>query len=230
MLKFNRLIQFLYLIFTISILSHFAVTQSTTEKDDRNKNPMSLEGLTEAILIDGQPALRILSRKSGSIEIRFEKRDGEDALVFIVTRLKSFGFGVQPADEGKLYVTKNRVTYVPYLDKEGFFNALVSEIQNIELKKVGQGFETINFMFQNDKKRFIFNGTVFINGSVWSGVRFNKKDLHPSLQFLLQALKAFNSTLLEFNKLTASVRSSDEDEEIEDEKTEVDVNETRCST
>ncbi len=233
-IKLTSFLRFQYIVLILLFITsvNSGVAQSTSKnfpdkKQDEStvEDKTSLQGLTEAILIDGQPALRILSRKSGSTEIKFERIDGEDALIFSVNRLKSFGRGVRPADQGQLYVTKSRVKYVPYLDKENFFNALTSEIQDIELKKVGVGFEIVDFSFKNDKKRFIFNGTVFLNNSVF-GIFFNKKDLRPSLEFLLKTLKDFDSAFAEFNQLTESVRSKskDDEEEVEEEETEADVN------
>lgn len=222
-------------IFHISLLSFFVAAsfngtlaqttpQSTPEKDDENETQASLQGLTEAILIDGEPALRILNRKSGSTEIRLQKRDNEDALVFSVTRLTSFGLGVKPGDEGKLYVTKNRINYSPNFEKEQFFSISSSDIQNLELKKVGQGFEAISFTVQNDKKRFIFSGTVYIDGTISGGLRINKKDLRPSLEFLFRALKNFDAALTEFNQLTANVRPTSDDDEAETEaETEAEI-------
>lgn len=225
----QNIVLMLFLItFVVSGFSQSVTADDSDKKQDKSEvgDKTSLQGLTEAALIEGQPVLRIMSRKSGTSEVRFEKRDGEDALVFLVTRLKSFGFGLQPADKGKLYVTKNRISYVPYLDKENFFNALRSEIKDIELKKVGQGFEAINFTFQNDKKRFVFDGTVFLTENILGGLKFDKKDLRPSLDFLLQTLEDFDIAFAKFNQLTASVQQKDEDEEVntEEETTEADIN------
>lgn len=210
------------LLLTLPLLLLTGIGSFAQTPKAESKAPSSLDGLTEAILIDGRPALRIVSSRSGVVEIKFEPRDGEDSLVFAVTRLKSFGLGVQPADSGKLFITKSRIIYVPNLDKEGFFSALTSEVVNVELKKLGQGFETVNFVFRNDKKRFIFEGTVFMTDSVWGGLRFNKKDLRPPLDFLFRALRDYNAASQEFNRLTASVlQTEEEDTETEEGPAEV---------
>lgn len=215
MFKFNRPIQFLFLIFTLSLVSHLAIAQSKTEKDDKDKNQVSLEGITEAILIDGQPALKIIGGNSNSTTIRLQKRDNENALVFSVTRVTRFGFGYKLGDEGNLIITKTRVNYTPNFEKKQFFNVLSSDIQNITIGQAGlSGILALNFEVKGDKKKFVCTGLEL----------FNRKDFKPSLEFLSQALKDFDSTFAEFNRLTASVLQNDEDEEeVEEEETETDI-------
>ncbi len=124
--KINRSIQFLFLMFTLSLISNFVTAQSNTDKEDENNNQMSLQGLIEAVLIDGQPALKILSRKDGSTVVKLQKRDGEDSLVFNIHKIyNSFG---------KLYVTKTKIIYVPDDGNKQYFNVDKTKIKQIELK------------------------------------------------------------------------------------------------
>jgi hypothetical protein len=211
----------LILLFITSVTSGVAqltTTDDSGKKQDKStvEDKTSLQGLTEAILIDGQPALRIISGRAGSTEIRLQQRDNEEALVFSVTRVVRFGFGYKPGDEGKLIVTKTRVIYSPYFDNKQFLSVLSSDIKDLTISVAGaSGILALSFEVKNDKKRFIS-----------SGVQLTKKDLRPSLGFLFRVIKNFDSGLAEFNQLTASVRSKSEDdeEEAEKEETEADVN------
>lgn len=201
-----------WLIFTV--LPVLTIAQSEEKKEVENNKPTSLQGLTEAVLVDGQPTLRILSKYSGSTEINLQQRDNEDTLVFSVARVIRYGFGYKPGDEGKLSVTKTRVIYSPNFDKKQFFNVLSSDIQDLKIDVAGlSGISSVNFEVKNDKKRFIF-----------SGVLMNNKDWRPAFEFLFRAIENYDSALAEFNQLTASLRSETEIDEVVEEATEAEIN------
>jgi hypothetical protein len=184
-----RLIQLL-LLFVLCFIGINA--QQTPVKAD-------LKGLTQSIVINGHPALRIASRDGNWIEVQLEKQDEEDTLIFPVTRIKSFGAGAQRAEEGKLFVSKNRIVYTADFEKEKSFELSRSEILEMELKEMGQGFDCIVLKTQEDKKRFILAGTVFLNGNF-----YKKKDvLRPALTYMFQALQSFDSAVNDFRSLTA---------------------------
>lgn len=201
---------FLLLILNNSFPNTFAqnsINNVTNDKEQRKNDvddsQKSLQGLTEASLIEGKPVLRILSQKSGSTEVRLQQRDNEDALVFSVSRVARFGFGYKPKENGSLIITKTRVIYFPNLDKEQFFNILTSDVKNLKLNVAGlSGILAVNFEVKNDKKLFIY-----------SGLQINNKDVRPALEFLFRSVEDFERTLLEFNKLTESVRPKEEEEE-----------------
>ena len=217
--------KFIIVIFLIVNGAMVASGQTETRKNPQNDGQTSLEGLTEAVLIDGKPALRILSRKSGNIEVRLETRDGEDALVFPATRVKPVFTELFAGGDGKFYFTKTRVSYVPDINREFFFSASHSEIQELELKKTGNRFDAIKFKLKNDKKLFVLRGTVFTNDAeLGRFVNFDRKDLRSSMEFLFRAFNDFASTLAEFNRLTSSLRLKDEDAETEEAETVADVN------
>lgn len=214
MLKINRIIQFLFLMSSLLLSSNFVTAQSTTDKEDENNNQGSLQGLTEAILVNGQPVLKILSRKNGSTEVKLQKRDGEDSLVFNIHKIfNSFG---------KLYVTKTKVIYVPDDGNKQYFNIEKTKIKRVELKNRWKlrKINNVNIEFDNDEKPVLVafdNSNEFSNGDKQSSLAANS--------FLFRSIKDFDSALTEFNQLTASVRLKDEDEEeIEEEETETDVN------
>lgn len=208
MLKNCRTYQFLFLIFTTSLLSNFAIAQSTAEKDAKDKNQMSLFGLSEAILIDGQPALRITSRKSTSTEIKLQKRDEEDALVFSVYKVI-----FRNSPEGKLFVTKTKVIFVSSNNKD-FSSFEKAKIEKFDFKEGGGlKLSTVRIKYNGDETKII----VLFDGEA------DNNSMKAVGYFLYRAIENFDETLAEFSKLTESVRPKDEEEEIEEE-TEADVN------
>ena len=201
-------------IFFIIAASLSAFAQSAPEKDDTKGDQTSLQGLTEPAIINGQPALRILFRKSGKTDVSFETRDGEEALVFSVMRVKKLLGGLMPADLGKLYITKTRIVFNPEENKEHYFNIKHSDVRQISIEGKGRGAGGFNYLVikvkDDDNKRFVLEGTI----------PTNKKEVRPGLEFLLRSLKDFGSALTEFNQLTASVRTQPKDEEDEKEEAE----------
>lgn len=214
----KRIFQIFLLTLLMTIAPHILLAQtspqSTPEKDDQNETEASLQGLTEAILIDGLPVLRILSRKNGSTNVKFQKRDGEDALVFEVHKIS------YRVPEGKLYVTKSKVIFDPYEKKSAYFNFAKTEITKVSVKKQigadGMGTISIRTKDGGEAVTMLFDGEDLAIGS--------KKFVMPAISFVSRAIENFDSALLEFNKLTESVRPKDEsDEEIEETETEAEV-------
>ena len=150
MLKGYRLVQLLSLMIIVSFASQFPIAQSNTNKSDNNTEQNSLDGRTEAVLIDGQPALRVLSRKGSSTEIRFQKRDQDDALVFNVSK---WAVGFPP---GKLYITKTKLIFVPINKNKSFFNFEKTKIKEVEHKKMLGGQHFIKIQKHQTLLVFIF--------------------------------------------------------------------------
>ena len=210
MLFLHPYFQFLLIAILVFAAIEDTFAQSTkSDKGDEKDNQTTLQGLTEAILIDGKPALKIISQKSGSTEIRLQQREGEDTLVFSVTRLKPLLWSLTFGESGKLYLTKTRIIYDPEGNKKHFFNITRKEVKKSSRDSEGMGGGAFNFIkIQTEKDTFKF----VVSTSQEYGF-FNRKDTMPSLDFLLRALTNFDSTLVEFNQLTASVRLKDEEEE-----------------
>lgn len=211
----TNLVQISRLVLFTVVVTASAVSQSKPEKDDRKEGQTSIQGLTEPLLINGQPALRIQFRKSGKTEVFFETRDGEDALVFSVLRVKKLLGGLMPGGLGKLYITKTRIVYDPEEDNENYFNINHSEVRLVSIEDVGMGKAAFNYLVikvaGDDNKRFVLQGSI----------PNNKKEVRPGLEFLLRSLEDFGAAMAEFNQLTAGVRQSeaDEDEKVEAETT-----------
>lgn len=156
-----------------------------------------LKGFTRSIVINGHPALQIASRDSGWVDILREKRNDEDALIIPVTGVKSY-FGLQRGDEGKFIISKTRVIFTADYDAKDSFELARTEIEEIELKKIGPKIEAIYIRTKTDKKRFVVGGTVFKNGQIYNRL----KELHPAISFLYQALQNFDSAIADFELLT----------------------------
>ena len=172
------------------------------DNDDDSGGAVALESITEATTIDGQPAMRIQFRKYAPVEIRLEKRDDEDTLVFNVLKI----IGVT----GKLYVTRSSVTFVPDNVPSKYVKISRSTIKEVEFKdhwRLNGSLSNVNVVYEGDEKTFTL---------AWP-TKGNKQILVAANQFLYRALKNFESAMTEFNKLTAGVRPPSEEAEEEDE-------------
>lgn len=188
-------------------MSAFGQTEGNSKKP-QDDGQASLEGLTEAILFDGRPALRIiLGRKNNSTEVMSQKRDGEDALVYDVYKNQM---------QGKLYVTKSRVIFDPLGAKKNYFNIEKSKIRETALNKPLPGDRFVKLYFEDEEI------SITLTFGDFNGV--NKNALGSANTFLLRAIKDFDSAFSEFSQLTANVRNNNVDEEGKEEDTEADVN------
>ena len=210
------------LIFALCSFLSASLAQTQQEKSTSTATQSPLQGMTEGILVDGQPALRILSRKNGSTEILYQKRDGEDALVFPVMHYHAFLYAQAPCEMGKLYVMKTRLIFDPIGDKGHYFNATRAEVKKAEAQKSGRFGKNIGHHIfinaQGDEKRF---AVVFNNNAV---VGFQGDYMKPATGFFERAWANFDAALGEFQQLTASVRPEpEEDAEEEAEETTAEI-------
>ncbi len=185
-----------------NVESSFAQSKQTQNKSKAETS--SLQGLTEAILVNGEPTLRILSPKNGAAEISYQIRDGEDALIFSVQHYEAFLYLQVPVASGKLYVTKTRLLFDPIGDKSQYFNINRSEVIKASAQKSGRFGRNIGhhilIEFKDQKKRF--------------GIQFNGKDLigyqgdfaKPATEYFERAFADFDLAFSEFQQYTASVR------------------------
>ncbi len=192
------------------LLSATLTAAAAQAKDSESGDAVTLQSITEATLINGQPAMRIQFRNYAPAEVRLEKRDGEDALVFDVLKIIMV--------TGKLYVTKTKITFIPHDDPSRYFKIERSKIKEVVFKdhwRMNSSLSNVNVIYEGDEKAFSLAFTS----------KGNKQILLAANQFLLRALKNFDSALEEFNQLTASVRPpSEEDKEETEEETEAEVN------
>ena len=98
----SRLTQTLLTAFLLLLIPLIAIPQSKQKPSAPPAGQSSLQGLTEAVLVNNQPSLRILSTKNRSTEISYQKRDGEDALVFPVMHWHAFLYAQGPGEMGEL--------------------------------------------------------------------------------------------------------------------------------
>ncbi len=102
-------------------------------------NATSLQGISDGILLDGQPALKIkLGSNNNLTEVKFQQHDGEEALVYDVYKNQK---------RGSLYVTKTRLIFDPFDDKKNYLNIEKTRIKEVSLNKPlpGDRFVKINF-------------------------------------------------------------------------------------
>src|SRR5688500_5072757 len=99
----------------------------------------SLQGTTEAVLVNDETALRIVTQKSGATAVLYQKRDDEDALVFSAVRLRKLLGNVVLGNTGKFYVTRTRLIYDPDGSKENYFNFARTEIKEAVREHHGWG-------------------------------------------------------------------------------------------
>ena len=215
--------RFFYLFVLMFILCTFRntqIAQAQQEKNAPNVNQSSLQGTTEAILVNGTPALRIVTRKSGSTDILYEKRDNEDALVFSIVRFKKLFGSVVFGDTGKFYVTKTRVIYDPDGDNENYLNYARTEIKAAVREHHGWGQSALNDALIKSLKDTRHFAPRFTVDFAW----LNESDTLPALDFFIRALNGFDSAVAEFQQLTASVRPElDEVVEEEEEETTAEI-------
>ena len=160
-------------------------------------HPTSLQGLTEAMLIDGQPALRFLSRSGDTSYAKLLKRDGEDALVFKGVRYGG-GHIIRPK-YGTLYVTAKNVVFDPDEKKSNYLNIPKTEIKEASVATPPIGKVALLLRFRDEKTFFALN---------FGGLNNNVRpvELWPPTSFIVRAITDFDKALAEFNQLTESAR------------------------
>lgn len=189
-----------------------SVLSLTISAQGENKSA-SLEGVTEAVLVDNNPALRILTPRNGSSEVRLVKRDSEDALVFAANKV--------PNKPGTLIVTKTKVVFNPDGNTAGnYFSYLKSQIKKTELIEKSKFFQPTSLVKLSvvpDDNKFVY-------------LRFpidspnNKEYSIPGNAFIRRAIDDFDAALAEFNRLTAGVRPTMENgEEADEEEAEPEI-------
>ena len=197
MTKNSYVWQGLLIAFIFLASSNFAIAQSSKS----NKIVKSeLEGLTETVSIDGQPALRILGKKGVSTEIRFKLIDGKETFVFLGATIPSIA---GKSLEGKLFVSKQKVWFEPFDDNKGF------EFESSKIKEsevISKDFGRWSLVkISTDDKKILFQ-IRFVNDGVYNG---NKKYALPANNFLVKSISDFDSALSQFNELTSSVSSKE---------------------
>lgn len=224
----SRIFVSLFLLITLTASVHIQAQtggQQTGQKSsDQQQSQVSapsqspLVGTVEAILVEGKPVLRILARDHGAAEIRLEKRDNEDALVFPVMHWHAFLYAQAAGESGRLYITKTRIVFEPEGDKGHFFNVLRTDVKKARSEKSGRFGKNIGNHVRIDAKggdkRFaiIFNDNKVIS--------YQGDYMKPALDFFDRAIENFDAAVAEFNQLTVNVRPEPEEEAEADEDEE----------
>lgn len=200
--------RYTYLILLILALAITAFAQADAPDDP--KRPTSLAGITEAVLIDGQPAIRFLSRGGDIAYAKLVKRDGDDTFAFRIVRTGA-GHITRPK-YGTLYVSAKNVLFDPDENKSNYLNVPKTDIVEAEMGTPAIGKVAIVFRYQKEKTMFILN---------FGGINNNVKsvELWPSTSFMLRTIRDFDKALAEFKELTASAIPKvyvDEDEDLDE--------------
>lgn len=206
---------FFFLVIAIFAFSGIAIAQTSpqpaSEKSNDSDEQSSLDGLTEAILVNNLPTLRVLSRKKGGIsEIKLLKRDSEYSLVFDVVKSSV----KNPV--GKLFVTKDRVIFEPMEKGQTSFNIEKTKIQKLSLKKTFDGFSSIKIDFDGNEAKIVIK----FDRYQYLIDRRSQKAIHS---FLYRAIEDFDSALAEFNQRAASIRPENDYEETEEAETTAEI-------
>jgi len=158
-------------------------------------NPSYLQGLTEAILVGGQPTLRISNRTGQIAEVKLQTRDGEDAVVFDVQKLIT--------TMGKLFVTKTKLIFVPNSGNSAFFKIDRSQLKSVKLRsrfRLG-GIPNVSIDSQDGEKNLVV-------------APLDMKDRETMMAanaFLARTINDFDGAVREFKQLTKSVQPESEE-------------------
>jgi len=167
-------------------------------KNDDPERPASLVGLTEAVLVDGQPVLRLLSASGDAANVKLIKRDGDDTLVFRVIR---YGAGHMTRTKfGTLYVSLKSLVFNPDEKRSAYLNVAKTDVKEAAVATPGIGRVAAMVRFGDEKTMFLLN----YDGLMSARVR--REELWPSTSFLVRAITNFDKALAEFNALTESAR------------------------
>ena len=182
---------------SIIMMAVLAAAQALSPSPTPDK--ASLAGVTEAVLINGQPVLRIVTRKGGVSQVVLQKRDGEDCLVFKALR-DSFRW-----PPGTLYVSRTKVIFDPDEKKSKYFNLDKSLVKNVELQNNPTAKVVIQTSAQSEGLMLDYT---FLE------ITADAKYVLPGHNFLKRAILDFDGALAEFNQLTEFVRSKPDDEDL----------------
>lgn len=182
-------------------------TASAQKADDEDEQLLnaSLQGVADAVTINGQPALRLLSVKSGTTDVKMGMRDGQEAFVFTVSRFGG-GRGIVKHKHGLAYITRTNVIFDPFENKEHFFNLAKSDLKSVEMGRLDAIGTFAVLKFKDEKTGLLLDWTVHT---------VTRKEKVPATAFLIRTILNFDQALAEFNQLTESIRPKpdlDEDE------------------
>ncbi len=178
-------------LFRLSVLMIFVfVFLQNAFPQSENDDEISLRDISEAILVNGRPALKILSpKKGGYTEVKLQKRGGEDALVFDVVKMSV----KNPV--GKLFITKTKVIFDALGKKESSFSIEKAVIKKCAVKKSADGFPSLELDTDNDEAKFAVKFDRFRHLID----RASQRAVHD---LLYRAINDFDLTIKEFNELT----------------------------
>lgn len=160
----------------------------------KSNEETSLQGLTEAVIVDGQPALKILSRrKRGETQIKFEQRDGNDALVFDVVKMSV----KNPV--GRLFITKEKIIFVSYDNDKIYLDLTKSRLKNVKERNSLEKFPFVHLQFDKDEAKFKIKFDKY-------EYLIDRESMHAAHGFLYRAIDDFDSAVSEFKTLTARAR------------------------
>lgn len=186
-----RISNFLLLTIIVLSVSSLAFAQPKLEKGD-----VPLTEISEAILVNGKPSLKILSPKLGGYtEVKNLKIDGEEALIFSVTKLS------MKNPNGKLFVTKTKIVFESYEKKDKNFSLNKSEIIKLLYRKSLDGYPTVQLDFRDEEAKLQVN----FDRATGRIERASQRAVHS---FLYRAIEDFDATLKEFKELTKSAYPS----------------------
>jgi hypothetical protein len=161
-------------------------------KSSGSEERISLRDISEVVLVNGRPALKVLSRKKGGYtEVKLQKHDAEDALVFDVVKLS------RKNPVGSLFVTKTMVIFESYEKKETNLAMEKAKIEKFDMDKSADGFASLILHYGGDEAKFVVKFDRYRHLID----RAAQREAHA---LLYRAIEDFDKTLAEFNELTKS--------------------------
>lgn len=186
--------------------------QKPDEEDEQLLNT-TLQGVADAVTINGQPALRLLSVKSGTTDVKMGMRDGQEAFVFTVSRFGG-GRGIVKHKHGLVYITRTNVIFDPFENKEHYFNLAKTDLKLVEMGRLESIGTFAVLKFKDEKTGLLLDWTVHT---------VTRKEKIPATAFLIRTILNFDQALAEFNQLTESVRPKPEAEDEPEDEPSADI-------
>ncbi len=158
-----------------------------------------ISGGLQGILIDDQPALKLVTSKGGSVFIRFGIRDGEEVLAFPVIHLHQLLYAGAPGEAGSIYVSKTRISYVPVAkESDHGFDVISSEMKKIEFSKGSKFGRNIgsNLLLKTTQKDYRF----------WVSQGIKHEELLPLADYFKNATLDFDAAVQRFKQLTSNIQ------------------------